>query len=89
MSLCVNIIVHGLSSVSQVPTAHEMLEEQVQDDPVLRKLFIRGLGTETNKETIAEFFQAYGEVHTSLYILICTNTLTNTHTTGGRCDNCE
>lgn len=49
-------------SCCQVPEAADMVEEQVQDDVVMKKLFIRGLSNEATKEQVQEFFERYGNV---------------------------
>lgn len=46
-----------------------MVEEQVQDDVVMRKLFIRGLSNEATKEHVQEFFERFGNVRCSLCLL--------------------
>jgi RNA recognition motif-containing protein len=51
-----------MCSCCQLPEAAEMVEEQVQDDVVMRKLFIRGLANEATKEHVQEFFERYGNV---------------------------
>lgn len=51
-----------LSRCETIPAAFEIVEERAAQDPVHRKLFVRGLSWDTTDETLRSVFEKYGTI---------------------------
>merc|ERR1719487_2698391 len=56
-------ILHLLLDICEtIPAAFEIVEERAAQDPVHRKLFVRGLSWDTTDETLRSVFEKYGTI---------------------------